>query len=263
VILGAPLGAAIFAVEVVYGDRILYRRFFFCLVSSLAAYLLAVKLGFRELFPNVLSSSVVLTPKILILVVITVLVAVLVNVLYIKIYQMIHDFFKSWSWKGRNWLEPAMGMGLAAVLMAPSYGTLIEMGVIGGGYNNMISSTNVDIFTLAAVIMTVMLGSAFVTGTGGSGGLFVPIMFLGNLIGLLVVAVISPYQTFSHPVILAAAGISASLCTTLNIPLASVVISVELFGPVALIPSIIGALGGYIIGKRYVIYHEIRWKELK
>lgn len=263
VIIGAPLGAAIFAVEVVYGDRILYRRFFFCLVSSLSAYLIAVKVGFRDLFPNVFTSAVVLTPEILAFVVLTVLVTVLVNVVYIHIYQMIHDFFLSWSWKGRNWLEPAMGMGLAALLMAPSFGTLIEMGVVGGGYTNILLSTEVNIVTLSVVIMTVILGTAFVTGSGGSGGLFMPIMFLGNLLGLLMVAVISRYHGFSYPVILAAAGISASLCTTLNIPLASVIISVELFGPVALVPSMIGALGGYTLGKRYLIFHEIRWKELR
>ncbi|MDP7422590.1 MAG: chloride channel protein, partial [bacterium] len=156
------------------------------------------------------------------------------NILYIRLYQNVHDFFLSWSWKGRNWLEPSMGMLIAAVLMAPLFTTMRSMGVVGGGYTRIIESTDLHIITLTGVILTVIIATAFITGTGGSGGLFMPIMFIGNLMGLLIASL----SSFPHPVILAAVGISASLCTTLNIPLASALISIELFGPVAILPSV-------------------------
>jgi len=53
------------------------------------------------------------------------------------------------------------------------------------------------------------------------------------------------------------------MCTTLNVPLASAILCIEMFGPIAGLPSIIGALTGYLLARRYVIYHEIRWEELK
>ena len=258
-LLGAPLGAAVFAVEVVYGDRILYRRFFYCLISSIAAYLLALWVGFRTSIIFLGGSLPEISPEIMLYVIATALIVTALNILYIRLYQNVHDFFLSWSWKGRNWLEPSMGMLIAAVLMAPLFTTMRSMGVVGGGYTRIIESTDLHIITLTGVILTVIIATAFITGTGGSGGLFMPIMFIGNLMGLLIASL----SSFPHPVILAAVGISASLCTTLNIPLASALISIELFGPVAILPSVVGALIGYIFGKKYTIYHEIRWNKLK
>ena len=258
-LVGAPVGAAIFAVEVVYGNRILYRRFFYCLVSSLTTYILVVWMGFRELFSYVIDWDPVLDPEIMLYIIITAIVVTFVNIFYIFIYQRVHDFFKSRSWKGRNWLEPGLGMVIAAVIMAPLYPEMISMGVVGGEYNTIISSTDTHILMLAGIILVMIVATVFITGTGGSGGLFMPIMFLGNLLGLLIATIAS----FPDPRMLAAVGISASLCTTLNIPLASIIIGVELFGPIALIPSIVGALAGYVLGKRYYIFYAIRWRELK
>ncbi|MGC1121568.1 MAG: chloride channel protein [Candidatus Methanofastidiosia archaeon] len=56
-LLGAPVGAALFAVEVVYGNYILYKRFFYCLVSSVTAFavthFLDVRIGYFDIsFPE-------------------------------------------------------------------------------------------------------------------------------------------------------------------------------------------------------------------
>jgi H+/Cl- antiporter ClcA len=83
-------------------------------------------------------------------------------------------------------------------------------------------------------------------------------MMVGILLG-----VISASLTASHPLLAVAAGMSAALCTTLNVPLASALLCVELIGSTAAVPSIIGSLAGYLLAKRYIIYHEIRWEELK
>ena len=258
-LVGAPVGAAIFAVEVVYGNRILYRRFFYCLVSSVTTYILVVCMGYRELFSYVIDWNPILNPRIILYIIITAVVVTIVNIFYIFIYQKVHDFFKSRSWKGRNWLEPGLGMVIAAVIMAPLYPEMTSMGVVGGEYKTIISATDAPIQMLAGIILVVIVATVFITGTGGSGGLFMPIMFLGNLLGLLIATV----SSFPYPRMLAAAGISASLCTTLNIPLASIIIGVELFGPIALIPSIVGSLAGYVLGKKYYIFYAIRWGELK
>jgi len=258
-LVGAPVGAAIFAVEVVYGNRILYRRFFYCLVSSLTTYILVVWIGYRKMFSYVIDWKPVLDPKIVLYIIITAVVVTLVNIFYIFIYQKVHDFFKSRSWKGRNWLEPGFGMVIAAVIMAPLYPEMTSMGVVGGEYKTILSSTDADVLMLIGIILVVMVATVFITGTGASGGLFMPIMFLGNLLGLLIVTI----ADFPYPRMLAAAGISASLCTTLNIPLASIIIGVELFGPIALIPSIVGALSGYVLGKKYYIFYAIRWRKLE
>ena len=118
-LLAAPIGAAIFAVEVIYGDHITYRRFFYCLVSSLTAYIFALWLGFHGLYRYVIIDLPALTLEIIAIIAITALIVTVVNILYIELYQKIHNFFLSRSWKGRDWLEPILGMGAAAIIIAP------------------------------------------------------------------------------------------------------------------------------------------------
>ena len=135
----------------------------------------------------------------------------------------------------------------------------ISLGTVGATHTDILAATSIDVYSLLAVIVALILATTFIAGTGASGGLFRPIMFLGSLLGILIASIIG----FPYPIILAIVGISASLCTTLNVPVTSAIICIELFGPIALVPSIMGTLVGYFIGKRYVIYHEIRWRELR
>ncbi len=188
----------------------------------------------------------------------TAVAVTLINIGYIKYYQLIHDFFKNWSWKGQEWLEPAAGMAIAAAIIAPIYPLMVSLGIVGGGSSRIFSAQNMQAMALAAVILGIFFATALISGTGSSGGLFMPILIMGSLLGLLLAAVTG----FPYPILLAMVGISASLSTTLNVPIAAAVIVVELFGPPALVPAIIGALAGYVIGRNFVIYQEISWKEL-
>jgi CIC family chloride channel protein len=110
-LLGTPFGAALFAVEVVYGNYILYKRFFYCLASSVTAYTLS---SFLRIQPAHFSAmpeptTQIFTPQSMGIVIVTAIIAVLVNSAYIYIYQKVHDLFFTWSWGGRNWLKPVIG----------------------------------------------------------------------------------------------------------------------------------------------------------
>ena len=85
-----------------------------------------------------------------------------------------------------------------------------------------------------------------------------PIMAFGAISGVA----ISSFFTGTDPIIFAAAGMAAAISTTLNVPVAAAVICMELFGLPVFLPSILGAIAGYFVGRRYVIYHEIRWSGL-
>jgi H+/Cl- antiporter ClcA len=247
-LLGTPFGAALFAAEVVYGNYILYKRFFYCLASSVTAYTVTSFLQINPVYTVV--PLVALTPEMVFFIIVTALVVVFVNIGYIVVYQKIHDFFFDRSWK-RPWLIPGLGMGLAAVVMIPVYDELAQVPIVGGH-----AIPVVEVHQLALVFV-VICATSLVAGTGGSGGLFTPVM----VVGVLLSASIGSQTSFPH--LLVPAGISAALCTTLNVPLASALLCVELFGPAAVVPSIIGSLTGYLLAKRYVIYHEIQWEELK
>ncbi len=258
-LLGTPLGAAIFAVEVVYSDKLLYRRLFYCLISSITATLMTFWLDIRLLKFTIITELPSPTPLEVALMVGTAFMVMVLNLLYIKLYQTIHDFFRKWSWRGNDWIEPMFGMLMGAVLVIPLYSTLLDLHIVGGGQIEIEKMMDLEIIKILLLAGALFLSTALISGSQGSGGLFMPVTIIGMLIGLAVASAANA----DLPIILMAAGISAALCTTLNVPIASAIIPIELFGPVALFPSCIGALVGYIFAKRFIIYHEISWDALK
>ena len=258
-LLQTPFGAALFAVEVVYGNYILYKRFFYCLTSSITAYVVTYFVEIQPAYFEVTPVYPVVAPEILLFIVVTALITVFVNIGYIFLYQRIHDFFFEQSWEGKNWLKPMVGMVSAAVIMAPFYSLFIGFQVVGGGRYPLEVIAAAPLYQIVAVIVVIMFATSLIAGTGGSGGLFMPVMVVGILLGMICGSVTSSPSSL----IFITAGMSAALCTTLNVPLASAILCIELFGPLAVLPSIIGSLTGYLFAKRFVIYHEIQWEELK
>jgi len=257
-LLQTPFGAALFAVEVVYGNYILYKRFFYCLASSVTAYILTYFFRLQTAYFEVTLFNPVVTPKILFFIIGTALMTVFINIGYIFLYQKIHDFFFEHSWEEKNWLKPVVGMVSAALIMAPFYSLFTEFQVVGGGYYPLEVIAAAPLHQIVAVIVIIIFATSLIAGAGGSGGLFMPVMMVGVLLGI-----ISASLTSSYYLLFVIVGMSAALCTTLNVPLASAILCIELFGPPAVLPSVIGSLTGYLLAKRYVIYHEIRWEELK
>jgi len=116
----------------------------------------------------------------------TVLIVVFVNIAYITVYQKIHDFFFNWSWGDKNWLKPLFGMVAAAVVVIPFYPNLMKLHVVSGGHAalDILMGTPAD-HVLGAVILMI-IATSLISGTGGSGGLFMPVMMVGAFLGAIV-----------------------------------------------------------------------------
>lgn len=179
------------------------------------------------------------------------------SILYIFWYQKIYDISINVSWESPL-IRPAVGMSIAAVIAAPAYPLLVEANLVGGGQYALDILYTMSVSQLLRIVCVMFITTALVAGTGNSGGLFLPVLVMGAVSGVIAASVVHiPY------ILLVIVGISAALCTTLNVPLASAVICIELWGPGAIVPSIIGSLVGYFVGKTHIIYHEIQWEELK
>ncbi|MCD6110522.1 MAG: chloride channel protein [Thermoplasmata archaeon] len=259
VFLGAPLAAAIFAVELVYGNRILYRRFFYPLLSSITAFVFSLFLGINPpLFISGESPSV--TPISALLILLASIIVVAVNILYIHLYQKIHNIFNELHRRVKEaWLPPFMGSLAAIILLLPLYPTLIKINCVGGGRLSVDALPGAPTLTLLLVALLIMFSTSLLSGSGGSGGLFMPVFTVGAILGYALGELLHPGAGGSF----IAAGISASLSTTLNVPLAAAIISMELLGEGAAFPAAVGSLAGYLLARRFIIYHEIRWEELK
>jgi H+/Cl- antiporter ClcA len=258
-LLGAPFGAALFAVEVVYGNYILYRRFFYCLSSSITAYVVTYFLGIYPIHFDIIPLHVVITPRIFFLIIITAVIVVLVNVFYIYLYQTVHDFFMKREWKSMNWVKPTLGMILGAAIMAPLYSDFIGLQIVGGRGYALDALAQVGAWKILLIVVVLIMVTSLIAGSGGSGGLFLPVMVVGILLGISM----SYFSAPQYLLFLVVTGVSAALSTTLNVPVASAILGIELFGPLAILPAIIGSLTGYLLARNKVIYHEIQWEELK
>ncbi|MBU7032701.1 MAG: chloride channel protein [Theionarchaea archaeon] len=258
-LLGAPFGAALFAVEVVYGNYILYKRFFYCLSSSITTYVVTYFLDIYPIHFDIIPFHVVITPGIFFLIILTAVIVVLVNVTYIYLYQTIHDFFMKRELKSMNWVKPTIGMILGAVIMAPLYSDFIQLQIVGGRGYALDALTQVGPWNMLLIVVIIIMVTSFIAGSGGSGGLFLPVMMVGILLGITM----SSFSAPQYLLFLVVTGMSAALSTTLNVPVASAILGIELFGPLAILPAIIGSLTGYLLARNRVIYHEIQWEELK
>ena len=257
-LLETPLGAAIFAVEIGYRNRILYKRFFFCLASSTTAFLLSKALRPRKPLLDIPGEVV---PPNIVDVLTMILIAISVTVfciMAIRLYQGFHNRFIRMDWKGFGWLKPSFGFVLAGFLIIAIYPILSEFGYVGGFSGKLVDLENMDIKRSLLAGIIILLTSIIITSSGNSGGLMMPIMAFGAIIG----ASIASYFTSTDPIVFAAVGMAAAMSTTLNVPLAAAVICMELFGLPVFLPSILGSMAGYFIGKRHIIYHEIRWSRL-
>jgi len=254
-----PLGAAIFAVEVAFSNRILYKRFFFCLASSIPAYLISHMLVVKSPMLDFPRGTEVYTLEALLILAFVAVSVVVFSVIYVKFYQFLHDTFDRLRWDRWGWLKPVIGMGVAGIIMIFAYPTLIDRGYAGGYSGETFPLEDFNSLSLMLAVIVLFFTTSLIASSGGSGGLFMPVFAMGGITGLLISSLITDIS----PSIFAVAGISAALATTLNVPLASAIICMELFGPPAFIPAVIGSIFGYLVGKRYVIYQEIRWTRLK
>jgi len=115
---------------------------------------------------------------------------------------------------------------------------------------------------------TLLLGKIFATsftiGSGGSAGKVIPSLYIGALSGCIISGmVLSNDQALHHSLVVV--GMSASLSAIGNVPMASMVMIIEMLGLELGISAVIGALLGYIIGnsdKFYQITHDPHHKQI-
>jgi len=91
-------------------------------------------------------------------------------------------------------------------------------------------------------------------GFGGSGGLFSPTLLLGGLAGNIVALLLGVSETK----VLVATGMTAALSGVLNVPIAAIIIIIEIFGVDYIIPAAIGSSIAFMIARRWVIYPHVK-----
>lgn len=155
------------------------------------------------------------------------------------------------------WLRPAMG-GLAVGFIGVTVALLSDgnLGVFGIGYHDLSQALNGRLLVISVVVL--LLGGKFVAtvfayGSGGSGGLFAPTLFIGGLFGTLVGLLAQPVFGYGNDVVgaLALLGMGAFFAAVIRCPMTSIVIIWEMTGQYALIlPLMAGNMLAWAIAGR-------------
>lgn len=213
---GTPIGAAVFALEVACVGRISVKAFAPSILSSVIAYGMALFLGVSpERF--VLSTTEAFSTLGLLRVVLLSAVCAIVGGLFC---QMLHFVSKSAKTIFKNeYLRSVIG-ALSLIAL-----TLLLGNTYNGGGAQVIHRLFVGESVGAEAFLLKILFTVISVAAGFKGGEIIPGFFIGATLGATLAPVVGV------PIDLGAAvGMSALFCSVTKCPLATIILSMELFG---------------------------------
>ena len=251
-LFGTPITAAFFALGITSIGIIYYSGLVPCLISSLTAYLITVLVGIEPTyFPMIYIPSVSV-----ITILQTVLIAVLCAELSIVFCTIMHYTARYMRiWFKNPYIRIFVG-GLAIVALTYILGTRDYNGAGMNIIENAVTGAYVKNWAWALKIVF----TAITIGAGYKGGEIVPTFFIGATFGCAVARLIGITPGFG-----AALGMIAMFCGVLNCPVASIILSVEVFGSQGLILFAIAAGVSYMLSGYYGLYssQKIMYSKLK
>lgn len=258
-LLGAPFTAALFATEVAYGDRIIYRKLAYALWAGVIAYLLNNRLrGFRPLFegPDHLPtySLAEYGAAALVAVAVSVPLALGFGRAMVHMKALVHRINPR-----RHAVVTSAGVAMVAIGLWYGFG-LRPHTILGMGEETIhgILSGDPDLaawHVLALVLVGKALTTALTLQGGGSAGLLVPSMYLGGVSGALVaVAANATGWLQLDPALFAVVGIGSSLVAVIGVPLSAIALVLEVFGKSFGPPAILAIGVTYLVTLRVKLY---------
>jgi len=233
----APLGGALFGIEVLLRGIDLIRAVPIMLSSVIGAAFAALFLGKSSNFQATGLSAWV--PSDLIFYLLLGVIFGLVSVLWVKFFYATNRFFDKL--KLRSSLKPALGGLITGILIV----LLPDYGIKGVGYDglNLALAGKIGLGLLVVLGAVKMIATAVTIGSGGSGGIFAPTLYIGGMLGAsagMTLQWLFP-TLVQQPVKYALAGMAALFAGTIQAPLNIMVMIPEMTGDLGLLPPIMAA----------------------
>ena len=240
-VFGTPMAACVFAVEVVSVGRFCTAALLPCVVSSASAFGVAQALGIKpERFSvgAVPAFSLEAVWKMLVVAAAGALVSILFCWAMHTGAHLFQRFIRN------EWLRAAAG-GVLVIALSLLCGT--------ADYNGGGIAVIERVFESGAVrpeaFLLKILFTAVTIGAGFKGGEIVPTLFIGATMGGALALVLGMSPAFG-----AAVGIAALFCGVTNCPLATVLLSIELFGREGALFYMIAAFVSFLLSGYFSLY---------
>jgi len=233
----APLGGALFGMEILYRGIGLFNAMPVILSSVIGATVASVFLGRKPAFnPEGLTTW---TPQELPLYLLLGVVFGIISIIWVKVFYAVEDFFERLNISPH--LKPAIG-GLIVGLIGVFYA---GYGIMGVGYEgiNLLLAGKLTLILLILLGILKILATSFTIGSGGSGGIFAPSLYIGSMFGGalgILFHMLFP-SIVTQPVTYALAGMAALFAGAAQAPINVIIMIPEMSGTFTLIPPIMAS----------------------
>ncbi len=233
----APIAGVIFALEIILGDFQI-RYFISVVISSVTASVVG-----RVVFGNVPAFTLPMEYGIRSLwefgfYIILGVLAALVGVIFVRLLYWTEDLFEKWT-SVPEYVQPAVGGALLGVI-ALAYPIVTQTTwegvpqifnvgyeVIGAALSNQLL-----LGVVLSLLILKIIATSLTLGSGGSGGVFAPSLFMGAMLGSafeLVVRILFP-SIVAPPGAYALVGMASVFAASAHAPITAIIILFELTG---------------------------------
>ena len=240
-VFGTPLTAAVFALEVISVGIMHYSALLPSVLSAVIAVNIASYFGVHKthfVISQMPSVDFITLGQVILLALLIALISIL---FIITIHKSTHFMAKKFP---NKYLRIIIG-ALAVILLTLVLGTREYN---GAGMESIINAVENGTASPFAFILK-LLFTAVTLSAGFKGGEIVPTFFIGSTFGVFIAPLLGLNPSFA-----AAIGLVALFCGVVNCPIASIILSIELFGAEGILYFAVAVAVSYIISGYYSLY---------
>ncbi len=261
-LLDAPMTSALFAAEIVYNARILYRPLMYSLLGAIVAYALNNHfLNFEPLFtPRARHFSYSLKEYMEVCAIALICSAPAslgIAYLFKRLKKMIKPF--------PSILRPVIGaVCTGSIGLGIWFGFGLEpqhvLGVSEETIIQVMAGEGNPLLSVWWILFLLVIAKAFATGftlmAGGSAGALVPAMYLGGISGAAIYQTLAVlgYPLEANVAVFVVAGLASALVAVVQVPLAAIAFVMEVFGAAYGPPAIVACVLTYLFARRWKLY---------
>jgi CIC family chloride channel protein len=253
-IFRAPLGGAVLGAELLYRDDVDSDALVPSFIATIVAYSIfgAVE-GFTPIF-GAQASFAFSNPAQLGWYALIGVACGLVGLLYIRNFHGLTDWFHRWA--PPRWLKPAIGEFLVGCI------GLVIPGVLGTGYGFVQAGLDrqallaIPLWMVLVLPFAKILATSLSIGSGGSGGIFGPGMFIGGMLGAGIWRLLEPIAPAIpvDPAPFVMVAMMALFGSVAHAPLAVMLMVAEMTGNLSMLAPAMVAVGlaTFVVGNRSI-----------